>query len=428
MWNLTRRAALAAAAALSSGVFHAPLRAADLDTDVLSPGPLVGAVLENNQGIAALRAAVDAAAAKTELAGALADPMLSYLAAPNTAGGPGRGLNVNLQVSQMIPWPGTLSLRTDAAMAETQSSRYELDELRLRLAAETRAAYADWYYAQRALAINAENRMLVERLEKVAEAAYAAGQAPQQDVLQAQVELTRLENQTLVLERRKETVQAKINALLNRAADAPLAPAAGLPPAPALPESARLERLALERYPALQSLDARVAAAGDRVGLAEKARRPSFTLMAGYNSLMDAPPKRLVVGVGVNVPFGAKHRSEVDAADAKLRQSRAMLADARSRLLSRLDQTYATARQVGDTIRLYTEKLLPLAGQNLDAAEADYRNGSGDFLKLITAQQQDLMARLELERARADLFTQFASLDYQTGGALLAAAAAESTP
>jgi len=55
---------------------------------------------------------------------------------------------------------------------------------------------------------------------------------------------------------------------------------------------------------------------------------------------------------------------------------------------------------------------------NMQAAEADYSSGSGDFLKLITAEQQYLMAELEVARARADLFTQWASLNYQTGGGL----------
>jgi cobalt-zinc-cadmium efflux system outer membrane protein len=63
--------------------------------------------------------------------------------------------------------------------------------------------------------------------------------------------------------------------------------------------------------------------------------------------------------------------------------------------------------------------LLPLTKLNMQAAEADYSSGSGDFLKLITAEQQHLMAELEVARARADFFTQWASLNYQTGGGLI---------
>ena len=87
----------------------------------------------------------------------------------------------------------------------------------------------------------------------------------------------------------------------------------------------------------------------------------------------------------------------------------------------------AAAAQAIDTIKLDSRKLLPLSKLNFQAAEADYRGGNGDFLKLITAQQQYLAAKLELARARADLYTQLASLDYQTSGAVWPASASATT-
>jgi len=133
---------------------------------------------------------------------------------------------------------------------------------------------------------------------------------------------------------------------------------------------------------------------------------------------MDAQDKRLTVGAGINIPFGGNHRGEVSEAQARLREAESTLADVRIQLLSDLDQAYATAAQAAETIRLYTQHLLPLTKLNLNAAEADYSAGTGDFLKLITAEQQDLTAKLELVRSRADFFIQFAALDYRTGGAL----------
>ncbi len=393
---------------------------ASVGATTLAPRELVESVLRLNQGLTAMRAAVDAAQAQVEVAGALDDPMLSYMAAPNTFGYPGQGLNQNVQISQTFPWPGTLDLRSEAAEAEADSTAQQLADLRLQLAAQARAAYAEWYYVSRALGINAQNQKLVGRLRKVAGTAYAAGQASQQDVLQAEVEQTRLKNQALELKRRRREVRAKINALLNRAARSPVSPPGNLPRPQHLPAVATLQDMALNNYPALKSLDAQIEAGRDRVDLAEKGNYPNFKVMAGYNSLWDAPAKRLVIGASINIPFGGNHEGKIDAAHAKLRQSRAKLANARSQLLSDLEQSYAAFTQDGSTIHLYTDKLLPLANQNLAAAEADYRSGvsGSDFLNLITAEQQLLMAKLELARARADRFTQYAALNYQTGGAL----------
>jgi cobalt-zinc-cadmium efflux system outer membrane protein len=393
-------------------------RAAEPPAVPLTADLLVQEVLQRNQGIDAMRAAADAANARIEAADALDDPMVSYAVAPNTAGGPRQGLNQNLQISQKFPWPGTLDLRNKTAEAEAESAGRQVADMRLRLAAQTRADYAKWYYVHRALAINAENLILVSRLRDVAEAAYASGRSPQQDVLQAEVELTRLRNQALELERLRQTVRAKINALRNLDPRVEVPAPADLPPEIFLPEFVALRDTALAHYPMLQSFDARIAASRNRVDLAHKDNYPNINLIAGYNSLMDAPTKRLTVGVGINIPFGGNHRGEVNEAQARLLEAESKLADARIQLLSDLDQTYATATQDAKTIDLYTKHLLPLAKLNLNAAEADYSNGSGDFLKLITAEQQELMARLELARSRADFFTQFAALDYRTGGAL----------
>jgi outer membrane protein TolC len=394
----------------------------------LSVDRLVQQVLQRNPGIEAMQAAADAAGARIESAGALDDPMVSYVVAPNTAGSPRQGLNQNAQISQKFPWPGTLALRSRMASAEAESADQRVADVRLRLVARARAIYAQWYYVHRALAINAENTQLVTHLRAVAETAYASGQSPQQDVLQAEVELVRLQNQSLELTRLQRTVQATINALQNLDPDTAVPAPAALPGEIPLPTPAALRDTALARYPLLQSLDASIRASQDRVDLAHKSYYPNVSVLAGYNSIMDMPAKRLTVGVAINIPFGANHRGEVGEANARLRESEAKLADARNQLLSDLVQTHATAAQIAATIRLYHGKLLPLARLNLQAAEADYSSGSGDFLKLITAEQQYLTAELELARARADFFTQLASLNYQTGGALAPATAQDARP
>lgn len=393
----------------------------------LMPGQLVEAVLSQNHGLTAMQAATEAASAQTESAAALPDPMLSYAVAPNSTGYPGQGLNYNVQVSQAFPWPGTLHLRRKAATAELESAEQKLADMRLRLAAKARSLYAQWYYVHQALDINAQNQALLTRLQTIADTQYATGQAPEQDVLQAEVELTRLGNQQLELERSRRTVQAKINGLLNLDPRAPVPPPANIPSPQTLPTYSAMQQLALAQYPELKSLDAQIRAADERVNLAKTNNYPSFSLMAGYNTLWDPVVKRLIVGVSVNIPFGGNHRGAVDEARARLQQSEAQLTDARAQLLSDLDQAYATASQANDTIELYTGKLLPLAELNLKAAEADYANGSGDFLKLITAERQYLEAKLELASARAEFYMQLAALDYQTGGTLLHASITKQT-
>ena len=390
-------------------------------TGELNAETLVDAVLQHNPGLSAQRSAAEAARAAIYPAGALDDPMLTLGFAPQTLDSNRVNPRELGQISQAFPWPGTLDLRRSASQSMADSAARQTADYRLRLAAKARAAYAQWDYVFRAIAINDHDRLLLKRLTRVAEAAYASGQAPEQDVLRAQVEAARLDNQALQLQRRRSQVQAVINGLLNREPDAPLPAPAGLGSIGPLPTFGHLREVALARYPQLKALDARVAMRQDQVSLARKKYYPDFRLSAGYNELMDPTVKRWTVGVSINLPFDLKKRNAwLDEANAKLQESRSQRLDTRSRLLSDLRQAYAAADQAQQTLRLYSDRLLPLSRLDLKAAEDDYGAGRGSFLDVITAEQRYLMAELEQASAESDLFTQFANLNYQTGGALLA--------
>ncbi len=81
----------------------------------LSADRLVAMVLQENPGSAELSAAAEAAAFRVEPAGSLDDPVFSYAFAPRTFGREGQGLNQKIELSQSIPWPGTLAAREQAA-------------------------------------------------------------------------------------------------------------------------------------------------------------------------------------------------------------------------------------------------------------------------------------------------------------------------
>ncbi len=401
---------------------------ADPGGSTLDPGQFVRRVLDRNRLIKATDAERRGALARVASAGALEDPVISYNTTPETVDTKNGYLSV-YQISQKIPWPGVLSLRTKAAMEEAGSVADQLADTRLRLAAKARAVYADWYYVHKALAINATDIALVERLRAVARAAYASGQAPQQDVLRAEVERLRLQNETLDLKRRETAVQADINQLLDTG------PAAAVPPpGPRLPEPDvpadlnRLNAIALAQNPALTGWNKQVSASRDRVALAEDGFYPNLTFMAGQNQLMQPYQKQYTVGVSINIPFGANHTGELDDSYAALDTRQQRYLALKDQLLADLSQTYAALRQLHDSIALYDGHLLPVATLDLRAAEADYRTGDGDFTKVIAAEQQLLKIELERERARADYFIQFASLDYQTGGRSLTDQAENQSP
>lgn len=384
--------------------------------DRLTPEALVGAVLERNSGLGARAAGVDAARYRIEVERALDDPTLSYGFAPRTFGREGQGLNQRIEMSQPLPWPGTLAARENIARRRALAAEQDVQALRLELEFVTRSAYAEWYFVDRALEIHRSTHVLLEELRAIAESRYAAGLALQQDALQAEVELARLERHGFALNRLKQSVRAHLNSLLSQHPDTRLPGAIDISFSNSIPLLADLERHALEHQPELRRLEEQIAAESANVILAEKAFLPDLRVMAAYNSLWDEADKRPVVGLSVNVPFDRrKRRAALSSARASEHRAELRLADRRARLLAELARARAEVTESVQTVDLIEQSLLPLASEYLDSTVNDYRSGAGGFLAVIDAERRKFVVEESLERSRADHFGRVAALERWTG-------------
>jgi outer membrane protein TolC len=386
------------------------------ETKEFTAEQLVTAVLTRNPGLQGLEAATAAAEYRIAPSGALDDPMLTYAGAPETAGGP-RGFQERVDLSQSLPWPGKLALRRDEARARAQAKRESLEDRRLVLTAAAKRLFAEWAYIHRTLQIKHTHKKLLTELQRVAETQYAAGQAKQQDVLQAAVEEARIDTDIIAHRRRKREVQALINGLLNRSPQSALPRPAPLPEPVAAPALQTLRVFALKEHPALQRARARIAEAQAKHNLAEKAYFPDFKLTAGYNTLWDDDDKRWNIGVSINLPFdfSNKRDASLEAAKAEVMRHRWQLTDQEIQLLAQLEQGRARVQESREVIKIHRQRLLPLAKENLAAAVADYRAGRGRFLNVIDAERQQLRTEDNLARAHADYLRAVATLERHAG-------------
>ncbi len=380
----------------------------------LTPIAFTRAVLARSPSLAAMRETVVAAVARIRPAGALEDPMLSVSAAPRTfgsAGGPGG----DIEVSQALPWWGTLDARKEAARAEAEAARDDFQALRLQLAALAQGAFADWAFVHRALKINAATRRVVQELHDMAQARYATGKTPQADVLETDVEQTVLKQEQLSWQRQMTAVQARMNALLDRAPQARLPNPAELPSADALPAEIVFERRAL-KHPALKALEAQQTAAADKTRLAEKKRFPTFQVSTGYNSMWADSAMRPMVGLSFTVPIDqGKYRAEIDAAHAEALRAGAVLEEERAKLRADVESDYAATVEAARSIALSRDDLVPLAQDALKVALAEYATGKESFPEVLEAERRELGAELGLARVQADYFRRLAELDAASG-------------
>lgn len=380
---------------------------------------LVTWVWERNSGIAAQSAAVDIAVHRISPAGSLDDPSISYSFAPRTFGRAGQGLNQKIEFAQQLPWPGTLKARKGAAAARATVARADEQRLRLKLAAIAKAAFAELYFVQRALAIHHETLELLRELKSVAETRYTAGKTSQQDVLQVELEIASLDRHLLELGRIEASVKAEINGLLSRDPVLPLPKTGPIPGVAAVPALSDLKRQALASHPELRRLEGQITASAFEVTVAEKAFYPDLRFIAGYNSLWDEADKRPIIGLSISAPLDRrKRRAELLGAKASVRRAELEHANQAAHLLSELARTHAGLAESVGSVALHERSLVPLAAEFLEAALADYESGTGAFLSVITAEQQKLQTEESLERSRADALRRFAELELWTGGPL----------
>lgn len=385
---------------------------------VLDRRELIRLVLDRNPNVRAARHGWRAALARYPQATALDDPMLGVGVAPLSFGSTTVNSAPKIDLSQKLPFPGKLRFRGEAALGEAEAASHDYEAVRLRLATMASVLFDDYVLAARSLEINREHVALLEEFQRIATIRYEAGEASQQDPLQAEVRLAHAVHREVVLDTAMRITGEQLNALLHRA------PTAALPPPPAVaatPEdpiapAAELLEQSLAARPELAAAEARVSAESSRVDAARREYYPDFTLVGSYNRVMQEPDLQPFVGVMLNVPLQiGRRRAAVDEAQARLEQARsqrvAIEDDVRFGVQSGADR-YSEAHHV---LELYRDRMLPAARDQVDAARAGFESGRNSFLALIDAERNLLDVELGHAEALANLSRRRAELDRAVG-------------
>jgi outer membrane protein TolC len=381
----------------------------------------------NNPGLRAAHSHWLAAMKVIPQAKSLPDPMFSYtyyIQHVETRVGPQRQ---RFALSQMFPWFGKLRLRGDAAAKAAEAAWLDLQSQRLRLLYHVSTLYQDYCYLKQAIDVTQENFDLVKSLEAVARQRYRTGQALTA-VVQAQVELGKMEDQLRSLRDLRPALTAKLNAALNRDRDAelpwPAAPVVTLPELDAKTIRAEVRR----RNPELTRLATLASKETISAELARKNRYPDITLgvsmidtgSASMPGVADSGKDPIMATVAINLPIW---RSKYRAQEREALLRRSALLDQREDKGNGLEGDAALAlyhyQDAARKIGLYGDTLLPKAEQSLAVAQQAFEAGKTDFMTLIDAQRVLLEFRLAVAKARADQGKRFAELQMLTGAGLL---------
>ncbi|MGQ0634821.1 MAG: TolC family protein [Planctomycetaceae bacterium] len=393
------------------------------DDSSLSLEELVAAVRERNPTLQAAWAAWAAASERYPQAVALDDPMFQSMFAPGSFPSTSNvQSSYYLGIGQKIPWFGKRALRGDMAQAEANALALDSQEVQLRLEEATRVAYFDYYLVHRELELIRANIGDTQKFRGTAQRKFELALVTYQDVLQAEVELAKLESQLIEFEQNGRVTTARINTLLHRAPAHPLPPpVVTLPIGGELPPVEMLRQLAVEQRPELSALASRLQAEQAAVELACKEFYPDFEFMGRYDQFWTDVEQRPQVGMNMNIPLNqSRRRAAVREATCRLAKMQAEYQQQIDNILHDVQAAYARAEGSRQTVQLYADKILPKAQENVEAATSGYEAGTIDFLRLIEAQRELLGLREKQQAAIAEYHRRRAGLERIVGSPLAA--------
>lgn len=289
-----------------------------------------------------------------------------------------------VMVTQPIPWPGKPGARARAADAQADTVAAQLERVRLSITGEVERAWIDLLLVRGQLALQSRLESLWREAEAVARARYEVGQAPQSDLLRAQLERTRLQQQRIALEAGERTRLQILNRLRVHPLDEPIVTASPLPgaPDPAVPGADEMVADAERRSPDLAQARLATAAAERRVESARRERLPDFSVTAGVMPRGSLEPMWLA-SVGITVPiFSAKGSGVTESASRREAEGQG---EESTRQLVRLRaaERHALLSALVRTNQIYRGGLLVQSEAAVRSALAQYQVGKVTFPSVL---------------------------------------------
>lgn len=327
---------------------------------------------------------------------------------------------IKVGVVQAFPRGNTLAYREQRTLALGDAEQARSEDQALKTLRSTREAWLEVYYQTRALRIIESSREFFVQLVGITEAQYGAGRSNQQDVLQAGLELSRLDDRQTRIQTAEDTARAELAKWIGEPALQPLTDE--LPKLPGLPSMGDLEA-GIPGHPAIAVENARVAANRLAERVAREQYKPGWSLdltygqRGGNNADGRNRPDFVSAMVMMDMPlFTGKRQDRRLAASEQELLAATYARDDRLRELRRMLQSeHARWRRLGERVAHYRKRLIPEAQANVEAALLAYQSRVTEFITLMRARITDLDTRLQALRVRVDRAKAQARLLYVAG-------------
>src|SRR6266851_2317814 len=325
---------------------------------------------------------------------------------------------IGLGVSQDIPYPGKLRLKGEIAKRQADVSQQQIESTRRSVLGELKAAYFRLAYLSRTLTILEQDGELLKQVQQAADARYRSGMGTQQDLLQAQLQQTKLLREIAMHHLEVGKLEAQIKQLLNRPQDSPDIEPSDLVETPLAQTYAELLTAAEVQNPEIASAKKMIERQSLQVDLARKDFYPDFNVQYMWQRTDPTQFRAYyMLSLGVRVPIyrGRKQRPELAQAEAEKLRAGSELQAQSQQVAAELRAQYVLAQQTSELLKIHREGLSPQSRSEFQAALATYQSNKQDFQALLAAFLDVLRLDEEYWENVAEYETAIARVEQITG-------------
>lgn len=325
--------------------------------------------------------------------------------------------------SQKFPFPGKLSLKGKATRKKADILKEKYEASKRQLIKDVKFAYYDIFWLDRAIQIVEEEKLIVENLENVARRKYESAITSQQDVIKANVEISKLLDKLYSFKQQRNGLAAKMNSLLDRPAGSKFDKVLNIDSAEFNHTIEELHSIAKETKQELIAANLNIERAKYEKSLAMMDYLPDFTVGVDYIEVGSGKTAHLSDGedawvgmVSVNVPIWFdKLGAQVNEKKASLEASKKRFEDVENTIASEVVDLHFKINTYRDIVRLYKTALIPQTEQAFDAARIAYETGKVDFLSWLDSERILLQTRLAYYKSIVDYEKAIAYLERVVG-------------
>ena len=327
-------------------------------------------------------------------------------------------------VSQKVVNADRLATRAAIALEDVRAAEQNLNVVQLEIAEKIRIACYQLLFVRKTIEITKQDAESLEQIGEVVLRQYEVKQSvSQQDVLNVQVEQSKVENQIVALRQKEKSYQARLARLVHLSPESsfdildPLTPALGPLDANVLTSQAVTAR------PELAAQVANIRRERKKVHLANLQNKPDFTV--GLNWIATSSEgispvangdDALLLGIGFNLPV-RKDRIQAAICEAKESSlaSASQLESLKDEVAEEVFDLVAKAEGTSDTLQLLQEDIIPKSQRTLDLSIEEYTNGDVNYVQLIENWRALLKYRITESRLIAEYNQILASLVRSVG-------------